>query len=95
MIAIPTAGPKRFCWSTHEPTLPLGSRPKAVRHSRILTSIHEIDPTPENSGATLAPPLALLLLLLRPRPSLCSLPLHVFSEQLITLLRRQVCIHRA
>ena len=47
-----------------------------------------------SSGATLAPPLALLLLLLRPRPSLCSLPLHVFSEQLVTLLRRQVCIHR-
>src|SRR5215510_16519871 len=43
-IAIPAAGPKRFRWSTHEPTLPLGSRPEAVRHSRILTSIHETDP---------------------------------------------------
>jgi len=68
-------------------------RPFAIR---ILTSIHEIDSNAGgSSGATLAPPLALLLLLLRPRPSLCSLPLHVFSEQLITLLRRQVCIHCA
>src|SRR5215470_5801574 len=79
------------------------SDPQAVRHSRHPpTSIHEIDPTPARGPSVTLPRLSvsarLLCLWLRPCPRPCpsrSLPLHVFTEQLVALFRRQVRIHSA
>ena len=74
--------------------------PQAVRRSRHPpTSIHEIDPTPalgqrDSPRLSLSP--RLLRRLLRPRacPSR-SLPLHVFTEQLVALFRSQVRVDSA